>query len=104
FGQRPGVRERVFAPHLVVEEMESAVRLLLGLGIQRPLELPALVGSCQAHADLPPLGSSGRTPNQGSFPPPGLPGFFGTPSLADPPSWAPFPRASTVRLPSPPPG
>ena len=40
-------------------------------------------GSCQAHANPPLLGSSKRTPNQGSFPPPALPGFIGTMGPSD---------------------
>jgi hypothetical protein len=43
--------------------------LLLGLGVQRLLEPPELVGGCQAHPNPPPLGSVRRTPNQGPFPP-----------------------------------
>ena len=57
--------------------------LLLGLHVQRPLERPDLVGSCQAHANPPLLGSFEHTPNQGSFPPPALPGFLGNMSPSD---------------------
>ena len=55
--------------HLVVQQVEAIGRFLLGLGVQRLLEPPELRWSCQAHANLPPLGSSRRTPNQGAFPP-----------------------------------
>ena len=55
--------------HLVVEQVEAIGRFLLGLGVQRLLESPELRWSCQAHANLPPLDSSSRTPNQGAFPP-----------------------------------
>ena len=81
--ERVGVGEDVVAPHLVVQDMEPSGRLLLGRDVQRPLEPPNLVGSCQAHANLPLLGSFERTPNQGPFPPPALPGFLGTMSPSD---------------------
>lgn len=72
------MREDVVTPHLVVQDVKSSGRLLLGLHIERSLEPPNLVGSCQAHANLPLLGSFQRTPNQGPFPPPALPGFLST--------------------------
>ncbi len=59
------------------------VRLLLGLHVECSLERPDLFGSYQAHANPPLLGSSKRTPNQGSFPPPALSGFRGTMSPSD---------------------
>ncbi len=46
------VGEDVFAPHLVIQEVESPRRLLLGLHIERPLERPDSYWSCQAHANL----------------------------------------------------
>jgi hypothetical protein len=60
-----------------------AGRCLFGLHVERSLELPDLFGSCQAHANPPHLGSFERTPNQGSFPPPALPGFIGYMSPCD---------------------
>src|SRR5712692_1133817 len=67
--ERIGVSEDVRPIHLVVEQVETIRRILLGLGVQRLLESPELRWSCQAHANLPPLDSSMRTPNQGAFPP-----------------------------------
>jgi hypothetical protein len=55
--------------HLVVEQVEAIGRFLLGLGVQRLLESLELRWSSQAHANLLPLDSSKRTPNQGAFPP-----------------------------------
>ena len=63
--------------------MKSPRRLLLGLHVQRSLERPDSFGSCQAHANPPLLSSSKRTSNQGSFPPPALPGFISTVSPSD---------------------
>jgi hypothetical protein len=62
------VGEDVRPIHLVVQQIETVGRFLLGLGVQRLLEPPELGWSCQAHANLPPLGPSRRTPNQGPFP------------------------------------
>ncbi len=67
--ERIGVGQDVRSIHLVVEQVEAIGRFLLGLGVQRLLESPELRWSCQAHANLPPLDSSSRTPNQGAFPP-----------------------------------
>jgi hypothetical protein len=67
--ERMGVGEDVRSIHLVVEQIEPIGRFLLGLGVQRLLESPELWWSCQAHANLPPLDSLSRTPNQGAFPP-----------------------------------
>ncbi len=78
-----GVGQGVVAPHLVVPRMEPSGRFPLGRDVKRPLEPSKRVGSCQAHANLPLLGSFGRTPNQGPFPPPALPGFRGTMSPSD---------------------
>src|SRR5712691_11847822 len=47
-----GVGYDVFTPHFVIEEVEPPRRLLLGLHIERSLELPNLFRSCQAHANL----------------------------------------------------
>ena len=55
----------------------------LALHVERSLEPPDLLGGCQAHANPPVLSSSQRTPNQGSFPPPALPGFIGRMSPSD---------------------
>jgi hypothetical protein len=55
--------------HLVVQQVEAIGRFLLGLGVRRLLEPPELRWSCQAHANLPHLGPSRHTPNQGAFPP-----------------------------------
>ena len=63
--------------------MEPPRRLLLGLYVQRSLERPDSFGSCQAHANPPLLSSSKRASNQGSFPPPALPGFNSTMSPSD---------------------
>src|SRR4051812_40268496 len=71
------------APHLVVHDMKPSGSCLLGRDVQRPLEPPNVVGSYQAHANLPLLGSFGRPPNQGPFPPPALPGFDSTMSPSD---------------------
>src|SRR2546422_11709741 len=49
---RVGMGEDVFTPHLVIQEMEAPRRLLLGLHVERSLELPNLFRSCQAHANL----------------------------------------------------
>src|SRR3989442_5221262 len=68
-GERVGVGEDVHPIHLVVQQIETVDWFLLGLGVQRLLEPPELGWSCQAHANLPPLGPSRRTPNQGPFPP-----------------------------------
>src|SRR5262249_23302742 len=68
-GERISVSEGVRPIHLVVQQVEAIGRFLLGLGVQRLSEPPELGWSCQAHANLPPLGSSSRTPNQGAFPP-----------------------------------
>src|SRR5207247_1826291 len=46
------VGEDVFAPHLVIQKVESPRRCLLGLHIERPLERPDSCWSCQAHANL----------------------------------------------------
>ena len=81
--ERERVCEDVFTPHLVIQEMESSRRLLLGLRVQRSLERPDSFGSCQAHANPPLFSSSKRTSNQGSFPPPALPGFLSTMSPSD---------------------
>jgi hypothetical protein len=59
--------EDVVTPHLVVQGVKPSGWRLLGRNVQRPLEPPNLVASCQAHANLPLLGSCGRTPNQGPF-------------------------------------
>jgi hypothetical protein len=82
-GQDVGVGEDVFPPHLVIQEVEPLRRLLLGLTRR------ALVGASESFQELPGsrqsphLGSFKRTPNQGSFPPPALPGFLGTMSPSD---------------------
>ena len=81
--ERKRVSEDVFAPHLVIQEMKPPRRLLLGLHVQRSLERPDSFGSCQAHANPPLLSSFKRTSNQGSFPPPALPGFCSTVSPSD---------------------
>ena len=44
--------ENVFSPHLVIQEVKPPRRLLLGLHVERSLELPNLRWSCQAHANL----------------------------------------------------
>src|SRR5262249_60619447 len=67
--ERIGVSQNVCPIHLVVQQVEAIGRVLLGLGVQRLLEPPELRRSCQAHANLPPLDSLRRTPNQGAFPP-----------------------------------
>ncbi len=64
-----GMGQDVPPVHLVVQEVEAVGRRLLGLGVQRLLEPPELLWSCQAHANLPPLDPVRRTPNQGPFPP-----------------------------------
>src|SRR6266852_9745969 len=46
------VGQEVFTPHFVIQEVEPPRRLLLGLHIERSLELPNLFRSCQAHANL----------------------------------------------------
>src|SRR5262249_37106533 len=49
---RVGVCEDIFTPHLVIQKVEAPRRLLLGLHVERSLELPNLFRSCQAHANL----------------------------------------------------
>jgi hypothetical protein len=66
--ERIRVSEDVRPIHLVVEQVETIGWFLLGLGVQRLLESLELRWSCQAHANLPPLDPSSRTPNQGAFP------------------------------------
>src|SRR5712691_1216284 len=44
--------QNVGAVHLVVEQVETVVRFLLGLEAQLVLQLPKLVRSCQAHTNL----------------------------------------------------
>src|SRR6516162_6746464 len=44
--------EDVLPPHLVVQKVEPPRRLLLGLHVERSLELPDSCWSCQAHANL----------------------------------------------------
>ncbi len=68
-GKRVGVGKDVRPRHLVVQQVEAIGRFLLGLGVERLVEPPELRWSCQAHANLPPLGPLTRTPNQGAFPP-----------------------------------
>ena len=75
--------EDVCTPHLVMQAMEPPRRLLLGLDVQRSLEPPNLFRSYQAHANLPTSARSSAPPNQGSFPPPALPGFLGRMSPSD---------------------
>ncbi len=65
-----GVFKHVLSPDLVVQQVEAAARLSLGLGVERLSEPPQLVWGFQAQANPRPLGWSGRTPNQGPFPPP----------------------------------
>src|SRR5437660_410020 len=66
---RVEVARHVGIYHVGVPGTQRAVHLLLGLGVQRFLEPPELRWSCEAHANLPPLGPSKHTPNQGAFPP-----------------------------------
>jgi hypothetical protein len=47
-----GVGKDVSTPHLVIEKVESPRRLLLGLHVERSLELSNLFRSYQAHANL----------------------------------------------------
>src|SRR5262245_39654290 len=68
FGEGVGIGEDVRPMHLVVQQVEAIGRFLLGLGVYRLLEPPELCWRCQAHANLPPLASLRRTPNQGPFP------------------------------------
>src|SRR5207245_2462808 len=67
--ERIRVSEDIRPIHLVVEQVEAVGRFLLGLGVQRLLESLELRWSYQAHANLLPLDSLKRTPNQGAFPP-----------------------------------
>ena len=62
--------EDVLPPHLVIQQMEPIGRFLLGLDVQRLLEPPELRWSCQAHANLPPLGSFETHPEPGRLPSP----------------------------------
>ena len=78
-----GVGENVFAPHFVIQTVEPPRRLLLGLDVERSLESPNLFRSYQAHANLLASARSSAPPNQGSFPPPALPGFIGRMSPSD---------------------
>src|SRR4029077_1530720 len=63
--ERIGMGQHIRPRHLVIQQIEAIGRRLLGLGVQRLLEPPELRGSCQAHANLPPLSPSRRTSNQG---------------------------------------
>ena len=55
--QSIGMGEDVLAVHLVVQQIEPVLGLLLRLHVQLPLPPPNAVGSLQAHANLPVLGS-----------------------------------------------
>ena len=77
--ERVGMRQDVVAPHLVVQAVKPSGWGLLGGHVERPLEPPNRLGSGEAHANLPILGSSGRTPNQG----PSLHRLSGTMSPSD---------------------
>jgi hypothetical protein len=78
-----GMGQDVVAIHLVVQEVEPKLRLLLRLHVERPLQPPNTVRSRQAHANLRVLGHHGCVQKRGPFPPPALPGFCGSTGLSD---------------------
>jgi len=62
--EHPQFPEDILGGEALRPSRGDLVSCLLGLGVQRLLEPPALWWSCQAHANLPPLGPSRPTPNQ----------------------------------------
>src|SRR5262249_12950914 len=75
--------ENVFTPHFVVQEVKPTHRLLLGLHVERSLELPNLFWSCQAHANLLFSARSSAPRTRAPFLPPSLHGFIGRMSPSD---------------------
>ena len=68
---------------LVVEQVETVVRLCLRLEIQLPLKRPDLSGVVRLIANHRSSSSSKAHQKSGSFPPPALPGLGGTMTLSD---------------------
>src|SRR3954470_21918970 len=70
--------ENILAVNLVIKQIKAVVRLCLRFQIQLSLKHPDLEWCFQAHRQSPHLASSQAHQKRGSFPPPALPGFFGT--------------------------
>src|ERR1017187_10549668 len=82
-GQCIGMVQNVFPVHLVVEQVETVVRLFLRFLVQLPLKHPDLNRCLQAHRQSPALSFFKSTSEVRSFPPPALPGILGTATLSD---------------------
>ena len=103
-GLPPGFGEKVLAPHLVDQRVEAQLGFFLSFRMQYGLEFPDLSDPGRLSPVVMPSFLSVSLSNQGSFPPPALPGFRGTTSPSATLPARPAPHGVPVGVCAPPTG